>query len=143
MSDKNKADSMSENAKKALSDAIHNLDKATEYIEKAFEAEMDHYERRIDFTKGIALGLVFGIVGNLFVQFFYAFVEGIILVRYDGLFYSNLIVSVASLIIIFFVSVKFYKQLKIEERDRKSSERGFKHLMDKAEELRKEVEKLV
>lgn len=64
-------------------------------------------QRHIDFTKGIALGLFYGIVGNIFVQFLYPTVEGIILRQFEWPFLGNAIIAIFSLVFILYVSWRY------------------------------------
>lgn len=93
---------------------LQNLNR--EWLERAEE-----HRRRIDFTRGIALGLIYGIIGNLFVQFFYAVVESLVLKKYDG-FVENAIISVVALLVILYVTIRFRGQLMEEEAKEKTAE---------------------
>ena len=142
MSVDGKADSNPDNIDEIKSHIFDALDGMSENISRAYDYEMDYYEKRIDFTKGIALGLIYGIIGNLFVQFFYPVVEGIIVMKYDSLFYSNLTVSIASLIIIIITTVQFWKQLKEHEKGKESFEKGIEKIQKLKSELRESIKKL-
>src|SRR4030042_6250204 len=61
-------------------------------------------QRHIDFTKGIAYGLFYGIIGNIFVQFLYPTVEGIILWNFASPFLWDAIIAMVSLGLILYVS---------------------------------------
>jgi hypothetical protein len=71
---------------------IHNLTK-TRDIHKNREKL---FERKVDFTQDLILGLMLGIFGNLFVQYLFAFTEGWL--SKDILVYSNTIVFIISAI---------------------------------------------
>ena len=87
-----------------------------EWLERAEE-----HRRRIDFIRGVALGLLYGIIGNLFVQFFFPVVESLIVGEYDTLFFSNVVISVVALAIILYATVKFRGQLTEYENQEKSA----------------------
>jgi len=83
-----------------------------EEFRKEIEEESN---RHIDFTKGLALGLVYGIIGNLFVQFFYQVIEGIVLARYDSLLVVSSIIAAFSLTGIIFTTIKFAADLEFHK----------------------------
>ena len=92
---------------------LENLNR--EWLERA-----ERHRRRIDLITGVALGLLYGIIGNLFVQFFFPVVESLILQKYDG-FVENVIISIVSLGIILFATVKFRSQLSEYEGEEKAA----------------------
>jgi nitrate/nitrite transporter NarK len=104
----------------------------TEYELKVFEnlnkewlGRAEEHRRRIDLTKGIALGLLYGIMGNLFVQFFYPVVESLILQKYEG-FIENVAITSVAFVIILWITIRFRGQLveykKEEETAKKQVE---------------------
>jgi hypothetical protein len=64
-------------------------------------------QRRHDLNTGLILGLIYGIIGNLFVQFFYPVVEKLVMGNFDGIFWVDLFVSAAALIGIFFTTIEY------------------------------------
>jgi len=97
--------------------------------------------RRIDLVRGVALGLLYGILGNFFVQFFYSVSEALALGEYPKSFWNNVIVSVASLAIILHVTKKFSSQLKEEERKMKLATDSMKRERYEIERLKKMLDK--
>ena len=142
MSVDEKVASNSNNTDEIKSHIFDALDGVSENVNRAYDIKIGYHEKRIDFTKGIALGLIYGIIGNLFVQCFYPVVEGIIVMKYDSLFYSNLAVSTISLVIIIFTTLQFWKQLKEHEKQKESFEKGINEIRKLESELRKEIKKL-
>lgn len=105
-------------ARGVITDNIKYVENAVEIFENLNEEYHQHAEehrRRIDFTKGIALGLLYGVIGNLFVQFFYPVVEALTIAKYDVLFFSNLTISLFSLSILLYTTINLRKQLKENE----------------------------
>jgi hypothetical protein len=43
--------------------------KILEELEKSWEERGEEQRRRIDFIEGVALGLIYGIIGNLFIPY--------------------------------------------------------------------------
>jgi hypothetical protein len=85
---------------------------------KAMSARWLHEaERRHDLTAGIAYGLIYGIIGNLFVQFFYPVIEKMVLQTFDIVFIADLIVSIAALIGITFTTIKLRKQFTVHSNE--------------------------
>ena len=101
---------------------------AYEEFEKEYLERVELQRRKIDFTKGIALGLLYGIIGNLFVQFFYPVFEGVILEKYDVLFWSNLVISAIALGIILLVTFSFRNQLSWSGLVMEGEKEGARHL---------------
>jgi H+/Cl- antiporter ClcA len=99
-----------------------------EEFEKEYLERAETHRRKIDFTKGIALGLLYGIIGNLFVQFFYSVVEGIILQKFDVLFWSNLVISAIALSIIILATLSFRSQLSWSQHVMEGDREGANHL---------------
>jgi uncharacterized membrane protein len=93
--------------------------------------------RRIDLVRGVALGLIYGIIGNFFVQFFYPVVEALSLQEYPKSFWGNVIISTFSLAIILYTTIKFRSQLKEDERKMKLAIESIKREKSAVEELKK------
>jgi nitrate/nitrite transporter NarK len=87
-----------------------------EWLKRAGE-----HRRRIDLSKGVALGLLYGIIGNLFVQFFFPVVESLVIGEYDMLFLSNVIISVVALAVILYATIKFRSQLTEYENEERTA----------------------
>jgi hypothetical protein len=90
--------------------------------------------RHIDFTKGLALGLIYGIIGNLFVQFFYQVVEGIVLEKYDSLLVVSSIITALSLTGIIFTTIKLKADLEFHKAKLRLVKEAWKKLRKAIEE---------
>lgn len=88
----------------------YELEALKEIKKNLFERDEEH-TRHIDLMRCTALGLTFGIGGNLFVQFLYPVVEALLLGEYTTAFAGNLILCGISLALIIFVSI--YLQLRL------------------------------
>lgn len=117
---------------------------AFEEFEKEYLERAETHRKKIDFTTGIALGLLYGIIGNLFVQFFYPVVEGIILQKFDVLFWSNLVISVIALSVIILATLSFRSQLSWSRHVMEGEREGANHLRriinERKAKLRNETE---
>lgn len=91
---------------------------------------------------GIILGLVLGIFGNLIAQYFYLVLEGIMLLRFDKLFYVNGFVFSISIIIVVFVGYYFKKRIAGEKKYLWSMKDGVTNLERRTEDLRVKLEAL-
>lgn len=80
-------------------------------LEKSMLNRAEMSQRQMDFVKGILYGLVYGIVGNMTVQFGYQVFEEWILGNFNQLFWSNLIVFFFSISVIVIVTIKFTIQI--------------------------------
>ena len=114
--------------------------KIREGLELLEKLEKHHLERakesrkRIDFIKGVALGLILGILGNLFVQHWYPLFERVVLWNFDIVFWSNLPVCVLALAIVLYTTRQYLRQLKEEEEEVKWA----KDRVEKARRLEEE-----
>jgi hypothetical protein len=90
--------------------------------------------RRIDLMRGIILGLLYGVIGNIFVQHWYGLFEGLSSWNLNLLFWQNLAVACFALVGILLVSYDFYKQIKKAEATEKSTK-------DHAERIRIAIQK--
>jgi hypothetical protein len=70
----------------------------------------------LDFMRGIKYGLILGIFGNLEVQYSFPLVEGMLLRRYDSLFFASIGIMAVSALVISITLLRFQKQRKEEER---------------------------
>jgi predicted membrane chloride channel (bestrophin family) len=121
---------------------------ALEEFEKVYLERAEGQQRRIDLTKGIALGLFYGIIGNLFVQFFYPVVESLVTEQYS--FVANVIISISAFVAIVLATLSFRNQLSwsrfVEKGERESAkvirrminERKAKQTMQKDGNLKSE-----
>ena len=68
-------------------------------------------QRQMDFRRGIVYGLIYGIVGNMAVQFGYQVFEEWILGTYNQLFWLNLTLFLFSVFVIVLVTIWFANQI--------------------------------
>ena len=117
---------------------IHNLTK-TRDIHKNREKL---FERKVDFTQDLILGLMLGIFGNLFVQYLFAFTEGWL--SKDILVYSNTIVFIISAIFLVILFYRFRKDKKYAEGSvyiEKEEQQILTNMLMKAESILKDLDK--
>jgi hypothetical protein len=117
---------------------IHNLTK-TRDIHKNREKL---FERKVDFTQDLILGLMLGIFGNLFVQYLFAFTEGWL--SKDILVYSNTIVFIISAIFLVILFYRFRKDKKYAEGSvyiEKEEQQILTNMLIKAESILKDLDK--
>lgn len=113
-------------------------------VESITSLEVEHFREHLYFLKGIALGLFYGIVGNIFVSHYYQVFEGLILSRFDVLYWSNFVVFVVALILIILVTMTFYFQIeKLRTEGERKIEEWKKLQMNKMEKITKEKDKLL
>ena len=93
--------------KKYLEEHLSNLNYAREWHIK----QEKFYRSKVDITEGLILGLLLGIFGNLFVQYLYAFTEG--LVAKEVLVYINTIMFVVAAVILVVLVYIYRQQMKI------------------------------
>jgi hypothetical protein len=68
------------------------------------------------FWKGLALGLFYGIIGNMLVSHYYGVFNGLVIGQYDTLFWTNVFVFIIILIAILIVSLKWMRSIvKIDD----------------------------
>lgn len=94
-------------------DALYLFAKNNPSIEKVYRDFVQEGKRQVDFSKGVVIGLVFGIMGNLFIQFFFQVVEGVILAKYDTFFLTSVAITAFSVIIITFFALRNWKQYRL------------------------------
>ena len=124
---------MNEVSKKAR-DLLEYEVKAYENIKKDLEQHIPQHQRRIDLIRGAGLGLTLGIMGNLFVQYFFAvFNEW---VKQELRFGFNVSVLICSFIIVMVATWDFVKRLRKEEREEKTAKESLE-IMQKAIARRK------
>jgi heme exporter protein D len=131
---------MGENEKEKTKAAMQ-LVKDYEGLIQSWSEKEESTRRRIDLTKGVALGLLYGIIGNFFVQFFYPAVEALALGEYPKSFWTNVIVSAISLAVILYMTMEFRSQLKEDKRKMKLATESIRRERNAIEELRKILEK--
>jgi hypothetical protein len=78
------------------------------------EQSEDH-KRRIDFKSGVALGLIYGIIGNLVVQHYYGVFEGLETGVINNLFWANVVVTGIGVLAIIFITLYFFKKIRREK----------------------------
>lgn len=93
--------------------------KAFEEISQEYRTIASEHQSSIDFNKGIMLGLLYGIIGNIFVQFFYPVIDAIARAQYDLLFASNATISIAALTLIIYLTIKFWNDISRHKKDKK------------------------
>jgi len=89
-----------------------------EQIEKIL-ALADKMRQDRMFFQGIALGLFYGIVGNILVSHYYRVFEGLVLGQIDRLFWINVTFLIVIIIIVSLISLRYlrkYKTLRDAER---------------------------
>jgi len=123
----------------------YELDALKEIKEKMLERN-DENGRRAYISKGVVLGLVYGICGTLFVLFVYPLVEAALLGEYSAAFMINLIVCAISLIAIVFVSLYLRRDIarnknkpKISKESADTIEYAIKRRQYALEQRKKEI----
>ena len=95
--------------------------KILENLNREWLNRAEEHRRRVDLVRGVALGLLYGIIGNLFVQFFFPVVESLVIGGYGTLFFSNVIISVVALVIILYATIEFRGQLTEYENEERTA----------------------
>jgi hypothetical protein len=83
-----------------------------EETKKMHEEFLQDAQRENDKLTGITYGLLYGIMGNLLVQFLYTVVEKLIFGIFDIIFWVSAIVSFAAMIGIALTSIKYLNRRK-------------------------------
>lgn len=91
---------------------------------------LTNLEGQIGSIKGIALGLFYGIVGNMFVSHFYGLLEGALNGNYGFFFLLNLLVSLSTFILIVSVSVISYCNLQTLTKEKDALSKEFLRLVN-------------
>jgi uncharacterized membrane protein len=117
--------------------------------------ESESHQRHIDLTSGVTLGLLYGIVGNLFVQFLYPVVERITTMNIDNIFWVDLGVSIIIFVSIVITTYKLRSRLAEHKKGEQEMQANMKNLeeaikrrehdlmeFEKLEKAREEMEKL-
>ncbi len=87
-----------------------------ESVKKVYRDLDEEISKSNDFIRGLAIGIIYGVIGNIFVQFFYPVIEALVMAKYDLMFAINATVSVISLVIILYTTNQFRKQLIRNEK---------------------------
>jgi len=88
-------------------------------LEKSMLNRAEKSQRQMDFIRGIAYGLIYGIVGNMAVQFGYQVFEEGILGTCNQLFWANLIMFLFSVFVIVLITIWFKSQMsKLKESEK-------------------------
>ena len=83
------------------------------------------FRERIFWIKGIALGLFYGIIGNILASHYIEVFKSIVMWQIDKLFWTNLIVLVITLAVILVVSWRWFISLaKLKGYAKESEERA-------------------
>lgn len=113
-----------------------------EEIRKNYELWLGEHLSNIGLFRGIALGLVYGIIGNLFVQHWYPLFERVVLGNFDILFWSNVPVCAFALFTILCVTIIYRRQIKKEVWEIHKTLRGEREVIEKIEGMRRRLEEL-
>jgi len=101
--------------------------------EEAVRWLLKRFDERHEHITIFGLGITYGIVGNLFVQYLFPVSQRIILRQFDNLFYFNLAVCILSLLIIIVATILFRLRMRHIRVDKQYFERWLKEI-EKAEE---------
>ena len=99
-----------------------------------------------EFIRGVTIGLVYGIVGNMIVLHYHKAFERLMLGEFDALLWANLIVFIVAFTLILVISIKWRSKWETLERHRhvifEATEmlRGFYELVKEGEEKASEKE---
>jgi hypothetical protein len=114
-----------------------------QYVEQRNRELREFLEQRKHLIEGVALGLFFGIIGNIAVSHYYGLFERLVNGRFDNLLWLNLFSLVVVLVVVLVASWQWYKRLKIIEEDQKSTfeiTNDIRKLLSKAKELREDAQ---
>jgi hypothetical protein len=85
---------------------------------------IEFLHERIFWIKGIAFGLFYGIIGNIFVSYFIEVLGSIVMWQIDKLFWTNLIALAITLAVILFASWRWFISLaKLKGYEKESEKR--------------------
>jgi len=115
--------------------------KAYEQMNKWWGERFEEKRRSIDLVRGVALGLLYGIIGNFFVQHWHPVFEGLMLGEYKPTFWANAIVCFFSLVVILYTTIKFRHQLKEDKRKMRLARESLGRTELKIEELKQHLER--
>ena len=101
--------------KKELKEALAELEKIQLEVMNGFEKVLSSLSQKAqegqNFVRGIAIGLFYGIIGNILVSHYFKVFEDLILGEFGALFWTNLIVFVVALSLILIMSLRWYSQI--------------------------------
>lgn len=105
----------SQEKEKSYEQLISEAHELREEISKSVET----FEQRKYLTEGIALGLFYGIIGNIVVSHYYGLFQGLATRNFDDFFRINLFVFVVSLAVVLVITYGWLQRLKGLEGKRK------------------------
>ena len=83
---------------------------------KELEPAIETMRQQKSLIRGVALGLFYGIIGNMLVSHYYEVFKGLVMWQFDKLFWTSLIVLVIAIVLIVVVSWRWLISLaKLEE----------------------------
>jgi hypothetical protein len=91
---------------------IPNEEQLFESIKTKLLNESRELKSQSDLMTGLILGLLLGIIGNLFVQFFYAVIERLTLSVFDNMFLVGLAFSLGSIAGILLITWAFRRKMR-------------------------------
>ena len=94
-----------------------------------------------EFIRGVTIGLVYGIVGNMIVLHYHKAFERLMLGEFDALLWANLIVFIVAFTSIFVISIKWRGKWKKLEKHRHVIFEAAEMIRDYFELMKEEKEK--
>lgn len=79
---------------------------------KGLMSNLQTLQQRTYLIQGVALGLFYGIVGNILVSHYYGVFEGLAKAEYGNVFLASLIILIVGLVLIIFLSAKWHSQME-------------------------------
>lgn len=126
---------MSKKKKTQTAPSTEDLIKDADELSMLFITNAKYYEGKINFKKGLIFGLVYGVVGNLFVQFLFPVLDAIINVQYNNTFGIYALLSIVTLVAIISFSAVFILQIR---KDNKAGN----EMLDIVERVQKKIQLL-
>lgn len=112
--------------------------------EKAILSRIEQFQERLYFLEGIAFGLFYGIIGNILSTHYYQLFEGLILWKFDLLYWPNLTVFMVTLALVILVSLIFYFRLKKLKTKRQKEIKKFNvMLIERMDRLGQDMDRLI
>jgi type VI protein secretion system component VasK len=132
---------MSEEEKKLRINELEQLERIGKQFLSHWHDMYELHKSRIDLVNGVVLGLIFGVFGNLAVQYSVPILEWVSLGKSDILFPSVIVLAVSAFVVAFAL-ITFRKQQKKEKAE--LSEAFNKKLDTKSllDEIEKQLEAL-
>jgi len=90
---------------------------------KELEPAIETMRQQKFLIKGVALGLFYGIVGNMLVSHYYEVFKGLVIRQFDKLFWTNLVTLAIAIVLIVVVSWRWLVSLANLEESIKAFER--------------------